>query len=129
MGNINRDCIIELLLEQPQYNKKFEILPGKPIQFFKHDKNQTIYIIVKGWTEGTLKMAIKNIETKHIIEYYPVFEGEQEGETVFKVALSNEDILAIPGKYEFQFFILNGSGATKTVLSSNISDFKVKICL
>ena len=60
MGNINRDCIIELLLEQPQYNKKFEILPGKPIQFFKHDKNQTIYIIVKGWTEGTLKMAIKN---------------------------------------------------------------------
>ena len=125
MGNINRDCVIELLLEQPQYNKKFEILPGKPIQFFKHDKNQTIYIIVKGWTEGTLKMAIKNIETKHIIEYYPVFKGEQEGETVFKVALSNEDILAIPGKYEFQFFILNNG----TVLSSNISTFKVKTCL
>ena len=129
MGNINRDCIIELLLEQPQYNKKFEILPGKPIQFFKHDKNQTIYIIVKGWTEGTLKMAIKNIETKHIIEYYPVFKGVEGNTHVFKVALSNEDILAIPGKYEFQFFILNGSGATKTVLSSNISDFKVKICL
>ena len=112
-------------MEQPQYNKKFEILPGKPIQFFKHDKNQTIYIIVKGWTEGTLKMAIKNIETKHIIEYYPVFKGEQEGETVFKVALSNEDILAIPGKYEFQFFIFNNG----TVLSSNISTFKVKTCL
>ena len=127
MGNINRDCIIELLLEQPQYNKKFQILPGKPIQFFKHDRNQTIYILIKGnWNkELTLKMAIKNIETKHIIEYYPVFKGKQEGDTVFKVALSNEDILAIPGKYEFQFFILNNG----TVLSSNISDFKVKTCL
>ena len=129
MSNINRDCIIELLLEQPQYNKKFEILPGKPIQFFKHDKNQTIYIIVKGWTEGTLKMAIKNIETKHIVEYYPVFKGVEGDTHIFKVALSNEDILAIPGKYEFQFFILNGSGATKTVLSSNISSFKVRDCL
>lgn len=126
MGNINRDCIIELLLEQPQYNKKFEILPGKPIQFFKHDKNQTIYIIVKGWTEGlTLKMAIKNTETKYIIEYYPVFKGVEGDTHIFKVALSNEDILAIPGKYEFQFFILN-NGA---ILSSNIGAFKVKTCL
>ena len=127
MGNINRDCVIELLLEQPQYNKKFEILPGKPIQFFKHDKNQTIYIIVKGnWNkEFTLKMSIKSSSTKQVLEYYPVFKGEQEGETVFKVALSNEDILAIPGKYEFQFFILNNG----TVLSSNISTFKVKTCL
>ena len=131
MGNINRDCIIELLLEQPQYNKCFEILPGKPLQFFKHDRNQTIYIIVKGnWNkELTLKMAIKNTETKHIIEYYPVLKGVEGDTHIFKVALSNEDILAIPGKYEFQFFILNGSGATKTVLSSNISDFKVKTCL
>ena len=105
MGNINRDCIIELLLEQPQYNKKFEILPGKTLQFYKHDKNQTIYIIVKGWTEGlTLKMAIKNTETKHIIEYYPVFKGEQEGETVFKVALSNEDILAKPRQVRISVF-------------------------
>ena len=127
MSNINRDCIIELLLEQPQYNKKFEILPSaKPLQFYKHDKNQTIYILVTGWKEGlTLKMAIKNIETKHIIEYYPVLKGVEGDTHIFKVALSNDDILAIPGKYEFQFFILNNG----TVLSSNISSFKVKSCL
>ena len=128
MSNINRDCIIELLLEQPQYNKKFEILPGKPIQFFKHDKNQTIYIIVKGnWNkELTLKMAIKSPSTKQVLDYYPVLKGVEGDTHIFKVALSNENILAIPGKYEFQFFILNGSGA---VLSSNISSFKVRDCL
>lgn len=127
MTNINRDYIIELLLEQPQYNKKFEILPGKPIQFFKHDKNQTIYILVTGWKEGlTLKMAIKSPSTKQVLEYYPVYKGVEGDTHIFKVALSNENILAIPGKYEFQFFILNGSGA---VLSSNISSFKVRDCL
>ena len=106
MGNINRDCIIELLLEQPQYNKKFQILPGKPIQFFKHDRNQTIYILIKGnWNkELTLKMAIKNIETKHIIEYYPVFKGVEGDTHIFKVALSNEDILAKPRQVRISVF-------------------------
>lgn len=128
MSNINRDCIIELLLEQPQYNKKFEILPSaKPLQFYKHDKNQTIYIIVKGnWNkEFTLKMAIKSPSTKQVLEYYPVLKGVEGDTHIFKVALSNENILAIPGKYEFQFFILNNG----TVLSSNIGAFKVKTCL
>ena len=107
MGNINRDCIIELLLEQPQYNKKFEILPSaKPLQFYKHDRNQTIYILVKGnWNkELTLKMAIKSSSTKQVLEYYPVLKGEQEGETVFKVGLSNEDILAKPRQVRISVF-------------------------
>lgn len=128
MSNINRDYTIELLLEQPQYNKRFEIIPSaKPLQFYKDDRNQTIYIIVKGnWNkEFTLKMGILCPSTKQVLEYYPVFKGEQEGETVFKVALSNDDILANPGKYEFQFFILDNG----TVLSSNIDSFRVKDCL
>ena len=125
--NINRDCIIELLLELPEYNKKFEILPGKTLQFYKHDRNQTIYILVKGnWNkELTLKMAIKSSSTKQVLEYYPVFEGVEGDTHIFKVALSNEDILANPGKYEFQFFILNNG----TITSSNIDSFRVKDCL
>ena len=127
MANINRDYIIELLLQLPQYNKKFEILPSaKPLQFYKHDRNQTIYILVTGWKEGlTLKMAIKSSSTKQVLEYYPVFEGVEGDTHIFKVALSNEDILAIPGKYEFQFFILNNG----TITSSNIDSFRVKDCL
>ena len=106
MGNINRDCIIELLLELPQYNKKFEIVPSaKPLQFYKHDRNQTIYILVTGWKEGlTLRMGIKCPGTIQVLEYYPVFEGEQEGKTVFKVALSNEDILAKPRQVRISVF-------------------------
>ena len=125
--NINRDYIIELLLQLPQYNKKFEIVPSaKPLQFYKHDRNQTIYILVTGWKEGlTLKMAIKSSSTKQVLEYYPVFEGVEGDTHIFKVALSNEDILANPGKYEFQFFILNNG----TITSSNIDSFRVKDCL
>ena len=124
--NINRDYIIELLLQLPQYNKKFEIVPSaKPLQFYKHDRNQTIYILVTGWKEGlTLKMAIKSSSTKQVLEYYPVFEGVEGDTHIFKVALSNE-ILANPSKYEFQFFIINNG----TITSSNIDNFRVKDCL
>ena len=127
MANINRDYIIELLLQLPQYNKKFEIVPSaKPLQFYKHDRNQTIYILVTGWKEGlTLKMAIKSSSTKQVLEYYPVFEGVEGDTHIFKVALSNENILAIPDKYEFQFFILKNG----TITSSNIDSFRVKDCL
>ena len=127
MANINRDYIIELLLQLPQYNKKFEILPSaKPLQFYKHDRNQTIYILVKGWKEGlTLKMGILCPSTKQVLEYYPVFEGVEGDTHIFKVALSNENILAIPDKYEFQFFILKNG----TITSSNIDSFRVKDCL
>lgn len=128
MGNINRDYTIELLLEQPQYNKRFEIIPSaKPLQFYKDDKNQTIYIIVKGnWNkEFTLKMGILCPSTKQVLEYYPVFEGVEGDTHIFKVALSNENILAIPGKYDFQFFILKNG----TITSSNIDSFRVKDCL
>ena len=127
MANINRDYIIELLLQLPQYNKKFEILPSaKPLQFYKHDRNQTIYILVTGWKEGlTLKMAIKSSSTKQVLEYSPVFEGVEGDTHIFKVALSNENILAIPDKYEFQFFILKNG----TITSSNIDSFRVKDCL
>ena len=128
MANINRDYIIELLLQLPQYNKKFEILPSaKPLQFYKHDRNQTIYIVFHGWKEEglTLKMAIKNTETKHIIEYYPDLLGQQEGDTIFKLDIS-DDILAQPGKYEFQAFLEAEDG---TITSSNIDSFRVKDCL
>ena len=127
MANINRDYIIELLLQLPQYNKKFEIVPSaKPLQFYKHDRNQTIYILVKGWKEGlTLKMGILCPSTKQVLEYYPVFEGVEGDTHIFKVALSNEDILANPGKYEFQFFIFKNG----TITSSNIDSFRVKDCL
>ena len=126
--NINKDFIIEILLETPQYNKRFEILPQeRPIQFYKDDRNQTIYILIKGnWNKElfTLKMAIKSSSTKQVLEYYPVFEGVEGDTHIFKVALSNE-ILANPSKYEFQFFILNND----TVLSSNIGSFRVNDCL
>ena len=127
MANINRDYIIELLLQLPQYNKKFEIVPSaKPLQFYKDDRNQTIYILVTGWKEElTLKMAIKSSSTKQVLEYYPVFEGVEGDTHIFKVALSNEDILANPGKYEFQFFIFKNG----TITSSNIDSFRVKDCL
>lgn len=107
MANINRDYIIELLLQLPQYNKKFEILPSaKPLQFYKHDRNQTIYILVTGdWNkELTLKMAIKSSSTKQVLEYYPVFEGVEGDTHIFKVALSNENILAKPRQVRISVF-------------------------
>ena len=130
MANINKDFLIELVLKTPQYNKIFEILPQqRKIVFFKDDRNQPLYITVKGWKEEglTLKMAIANPgEPIHIMEYYPELLGPQDEEDayVFKIELSGE-ILANPGKYEFQFFILNEN----TILSSNIDSFRVKDCL
>ena len=125
MANINRDYIVEINCDfDRQYWKEFEILPSaKPLQFYKHDRNQTIYILVTGWKEGlTLKMAIKSPSTKQVLEYYPTWLGVEGSTHVFKVILSDFKTL---GKHEFQFFILNNG----TVLSSNISSFKVRDCL
>lgn len=127
MANINRDFTIELILETPQYNKRFEILPQeRPIQFYQHDRNQPLYIIFHGWKEEglILKIAIK-CPDKHIIEYYPDLLGQQEGDTIFKLDIP-DDILAQPGKYEFQAFLEAEDG---TITSSNIDSFRVKSCL
>ena len=130
MPNINKDFILELVLETPQYNKRFEILPQeRKIVFFKDDRSQPLYLLVHGWKEEglTLKLAIANAgNPKHIMEYYPELLGQQEGQDthIFKIDLSNE-ILANPNKYEMQAFILSDNA----ILSSNISSFKVKSCL
>lgn len=127
--NINKDFIVELVLETPQYNKRFEILSQeRKISFYKDDRNQPLYIIFHGWKEEqglALKIAIKCSGTKHIIEYYPEVLGKHQGDTIFKLDIS-DDILAQPGKYEFQAFLEAEDG---TITSSNIDSFRVKDCL
>ena len=132
MPNINKDFIIELIcrFNVPFCGNKFELVPQeREICFYKHDKNQKMYILVHDWDE-TLSLKLGLLfpldKCKRIEEYEPVFMGTEGQDTLFKIQL-NPEVLSTVGTFKYQLFAEDKS--TGKVISSGIGKLKVKDCL
>ena len=129
--NINRDYIIELVcrFDVPFCGNKFELVSQqREIFFYKHDRNQTLYILIHDWDETlSLRMGLLYpLQYKRIDEYEPVLIGTEGQDTIFKIEL-NPEVLKTVGTFKYQLFAQDKS--TGKILSSDVGKLKIKDCL